>query len=172
MATQLRRDLEPRWVSWYCAKHYPRDIVKLRCPLGPIPDALKQAVGEAKGIKMYRPWRPEVDALVILPGAIDLVEAKIFKYMDGLSKLPVYKDLVPVTPELRAWSELPVRMWLLIPETIDWVQAAGTQAGVGVVTEAPDYIKQAWEERDKYWTKPYMEERERRKEKLKELGFR
>jgi len=172
MATQLRRDLEPRWVSWYVVKHYPRDIVKLRCPLGPIPDALKQAVGEAKGIKMYRPWRPEVDALVILPGAIDLVEAKIFKYMDGLSKLPRYKDLVPLTPELRAWRDLPVRMWLLIPAPIDWVQAAGTQAGVGVVAEAPDYIKEAWEERDKYWTKPYMEERERRKEKLKELGFR
>jgi len=171
MATRLRRDLEPRWVSWFCAKHYARDIVKLRCPLGPIPEELRKAVGEAKGIKMYRPWRPEVDALVILPGAIDLVEAKIFKYMDGLAKLPIYAELVPVTPELRAWRDLPVRMWLLIPADIEWVKTAAARTGVGISTEAPDFIKQVWEERDKYWTKPYLEARERRKEKLRELGY-
>jgi len=171
MATQLRRDLEPRWVSWYVARHYPRDIVKLRCPLGPIPDALREAVGEAKGIKMYRPWRPEVDALVIKPGGIDLIEAKIFKFMDGLSKLPVYKSLVPVTPELRAWKDLPVRMFLLIPAPIEWVQTAASRTEVMAVAEAPDDIKKVWEERDKYWTKPFMEAREKRKQKLRELGF-
>jgi len=171
VATHLRRDLEPRWVSWYCAKHYPRDIVKLRCPLGPIPEDLRKAVGEGKAIKMYRPWRPEVDALVILPGAIRLVEAKIFKYMDGLSKLPVYAGLVPATPELKAWKELPVQMILLVPAKIDWVATAAAQQGVSIDTDAPDYIKQAWEERDKYWTKPFMEKRERRKEKLRELGY-
>lgn len=171
MATRLRRDLEPRWVSWYCVKHYPREIVKLRCPLGPIPEDLKKAVGEARGIKMYRPWRPEVDGLVILPGAIRLIEAKIFKYMDGLSKLPVYRDLVPTTPELQAWRNLPVQMYFLIPTRIDWVLAAAEKNGVMVDTDAPDYIKQAWEERDKYWTRDYVEKREARKEKLKELGF-
>jgi len=167
----MRRDLEPRWVSWYCSKKYPRDIVKLRCPLGPVPDKLKEAVGEGKAIKMYRPWRPEVDALVILQGAIRLIEAKIFKYMDGLSKLPVYQSLVIATPELRAWRELPVQMVLLIPERIPWVVAAAEKMGVAVDNDAPDYITQAWEERDKYWTKPYIEKREKRKETLKELGY-
>jgi len=171
MATHLRRDLEPRWVSWYVARKYPRDIVKLRCPLGPIPDALLEAVGEAKGIKMYRPWRPEVDALIIMPGTVELIEAKIFKYMDGLSKLPVYQSLVPLTPELRAWKDLPTRMLLLIPAEIDWVKTAAARTGVNVSTEAPDYIKQVWEERDKYWTKPFMEQREKRKEVLRKMGY-
>jgi len=170
-ATHLRRDLEPRWVSWYMSKHYPREIVKLRCPLGPIPEELKKAFGEAKGIKMYRPWRPEVDGLVILPGAIRLVEAKIFKYMDGLSKLPVYASLIPATPELQAWRNLPVQMILLIPAKIDWVMTAASNTGVLVDTDAPDFIIRAWEERDKYWTKPFVEQRERRKEKLKEMGY-
>jgi len=171
LATHLRRDLEPRWVSYYCAKHYPRDIVKLRCPLGPIPEDLKKAVGEARGIKMYRPWRPEVDGLVILPGAIRLVEAKIFKYMDGLSKLPVYAGLVPTTPELKSWKDLPVQMVLLIPAKIDWVFTAASQQNIAVDTDAPDFIRQAWEERDRYWTKPYVEKREKRKEFMRRQGF-
>lgn len=171
MATQLRRDLEPRWVSWYVARNYPRDIVKLRCPLGPIPNALREAVGEAKGIKMYRPWRPEVDACVITPSELILIEAKIFKYMDGLSKLPVYQSLVPDTPELQPWRGLPAIMRLLIPERIQWVEAAAEKIKVLVIPEAPDFIKQVWAERDKYWTKPFMEARERRKEKLREMGY-
>jgi len=171
LATHLRRDLEPRWVSWYIARHYPRDIVKLRCPLGPIPEDLKKAVGEARGIKMYRPWRPEVDGLVILPGAIRLIEAKIFKYMDGLSKLPVYAGLVPTTPELKSWKDLPVQMVLLIPAKIDWVFTAASQQGITVDTDAPDFIRVAWEERDKYWTKDYVEKREKRKEVLRRMGY-
>lgn len=171
MATRLRRDLEPRWVSYYCAKHYPREIVKLRCPLGPIPEELRQAVGEAKGIKMYRPWRPEVDGLVILPGAIRLIEAKIFKYLDGLSKLPVYGGLVPTTPELKSWKDLPVQMVLLIPVKIDWVVTAAAQQGITVDTDAPDFIRAAWEDRDKYWTRDYVEKREKRKEVLRRMGY-
>ena len=171
MATRTRRDLEPKWVSWYCAKHYPRAIVKLRCPLGPIPEELKKLHGEAKAIKVYRPWRPEVDACVILPGAIRLIEAKIQKFMDGLSKLPVYRSLVPTTPELRAWRDLGVEMILLLPAHVEWVEKAAARMGVAIAVEAPDFIKKAWAERDKYWTKPYLEKREKRKKKLRELGY-
>lgn len=171
MATRTRRDLEPKWVSWYCAKHYSHEIVKLRCPLGPIPEELKKLHGEAKAIKVYRPWRPEVDACVILPGAIRLIEAKIQKFMDGLSKLPVYASLVPVTPELKAWKDLPVEMILLLPSRVGWVMTAAAKMDVAVHIEAPEFILKAWAERDKYWTKPYLKKREERKKKLRELGY-
>ena len=88
--TKSRREIEPRWVSEYVATHYARHKVRLRVPLGPVPEYLKKAHGTPKAIRIYRPWRPEVDCLVIMPGALVLIEAKIFKYMDGLSKLPVY----------------------------------------------------------------------------------
>ena len=171
MATRTRRELEPGWVSWFCAKEYPRNIVKLRCPLGPIPEELVKLHGMAKAIKVHRPWRPEVDALVILPGAIRLIEAKIQKFMDGLAKLPVYKALVPTTPEMKAWRDLEIQMLLLIPTRIGWIMTAAEKMGVMVSTEAPDFIKMAWQERDKYWTKPHMKKREERKKKLQEMGF-
>lgn len=171
MATRTRRTLEPRWVSWYCAKAYGDFPVRLRCPLGPIPPELIQLHGEAKARRIHRPWRPEVDALVLLPGQIVLIEAKIQKYMDGLSKLPVYKSLIPVTPELREYRDLPVRMILLLPTRIAWVVAAAERMGVDVAYDAPDFILKVWAERDKYWTKPYLEKREARKKILGELGY-
>jgi len=171
MATKLRKDLEPRWVSWYCAKTFPRAIVKYRCPLGPIPEQVKEAFGVAKGTRIYRPWRPEVDACAITLEALFLIEAKVQKFMDGVQKLPVYKSLVPDTPELSPWRGLPIITRLLIPQRIEWVEVAAQKFQVQVVTEAPDFIIEEWQQRDRYWTKEALEKREARKEKLRELGY-
>ena len=171
MSVLGRRELEPRWVSEYMAKTYPHAEVRMRVPLGGIPKETQAAYGLMKGLRVYRPWRPEVDGIAILPGALELVEAKIFKYMDGLSKLPVYKSLIPSTPELAHVQHLKVEMILLIPAAITWVQQSGYEQGIKVVVWAPDYILQAWHERDKYWTKDAVTAREDRKRKLQEAGL-
>jgi len=164
-----RRELEPRWVSEYMATTYPKAEVRFRVPLGPIPKETQAAYGLMKGLRVYRPWRPEVDAAARWTNKTILVEAKIFKYMDGLSKLPIYKTLIPTTPELAPWPE-DVIMELLIPAPITWVIAAARDLDVKVVSDfVPTYIKQAWEERDKYWTKEAVEAREEKKRKLQEL---
>ena len=159
-------------MSEYIKEFYPDDEVRLRCPLGPIPDELKQLYGPAKAARVYRPSRPEVDALVILPGALLLIEAKIIRYMDGLSKLPVYKALVPKTPELMVFQNRPVLMHLLLPVRIPWVIAAAPDMGVEVKTWAPDWVLQRWEDRDKQWTPEARMLRAERKALLKSLGFR
>lgn len=168
----MRRSTEPRWVSAYIKEFYPKDEVHLRCPLGPIPDELKQLYGPAKAAKVYRPSRPEVDALVILPGAILLIEAKVTKYMDGLAKLPVYAALVPKTPELMEFRKRPVLMHLLLPVAIPWVKAAAPEMGVEVITWAPDWVLQRWEDRDKSWTAEARMRRADRKALLAKLGWR
>jgi len=159
-------------VSAYIKEFYPDAEVRLRCPLGPIPDELKELYGPAKAARVYRPSRPEVDALVVLPGALLLIEAKIFKYMDGLAKLPVYGSLVPKTPELMVFQGRPVLMHLLIPAPIPWVKAAAPGLGVEVYTWAPEWVLQIWEERDKYWTPESRMLRAERKALLTRLGFR
>lgn len=170
--TKLRREIEPRWVSWYIKTYYPDEEARLRCPLGPIPEELKKLYGPAKAARVYRPSRPEVDACVVLPGAILLIEAKIQKYMDGLSKLPVYAALVPKTPEMMPLLPRPILKHLLIPVPIPWVVAAAPEMGVEVKTVAPDWVIQIWEERDLYWTPESRMRRMERKELLKKLGFR
>lgn len=169
--TKLRRNIEPRWVSWYIKEHYPDGEVRLRCPLGDVPDELKQLHGPAKALKVYRAWRPEVDALVILPDALLIIEAKIFKYMDGLSKLPIYKSLIRKTPELEVFKDKPIIMHLLIPKAIPWIIAAAPDLDVEVKVDAPDWVLKIWGERDKYWQPAARMERENRKALLKKLGW-
>lgn len=171
MNTRVRRELEPKWVSWYVSLAYPQEIVKLRCPLGPIPKELKKLLGKAKAIKTYRPWRPEVDAVIITKTNIVLIEAKIQKFMDGLSKLPVYESLVSTTPELQHYIDKPTKMILLMPARVEWVITASKKNNVQVVIESPEFIQKAYEDRDKYWTKPHMKKREQRKATLKRLGY-
>ena len=135
------------------------------------PERIKRAFGNWKGARIYRPWRPEVDACVILPGAIRLIEAKIQKFMDGVSKLPIYASLVSTTPELAPYKERKVEMILLMPELVEWVQVAAKNMGISVYADAPQEILDVYNERDKYWTKEAIRKREKRKAKLKELGY-
>ena len=169
--TKLRREIEPRWVSWYIKENYPDAEVRLRCPLGRIPDELKELHGPAKAAKVYRPWRPEVDALVILPGAILLIEAKIFKYRNGLGQLIIYGALVRRTPELDVFQDRPILMHLLLPTPIPWIVDVAPEFGIEVVTAAPEWLMTIWEERDKYWTPGARMKRADRKTLLKKLGF-
>ena len=169
--SKLRKSIEPRWVSWYLKEYYPEAEVRIRCPLGPIPIELTELYGPAKAAKVYRPSRPEVDALVVLPGALLLIEAKMMKYMDGLSKLPVYAALVPQTPELTVFRNKPILMHLLLPVEIPWVIAAAPAMGVEVKIAAPDWVVQEWGNRDRHWTPEARIKRVERKRLLTRLGF-
>jgi hypothetical protein len=171
MATKLRREIEPRWVSEYVSNFYPDDEVRLRCPVGALLPGVAEALGGPKAQKVSRPWRPEVDALVIRKDKLILIEGKIFKVMDGLSKLPVYKSLIPETPELQEHKDKPVDMQLLVVRPLSWVVSAAEKVGVKVVEWAPPWIVSIWEERDKYWAPEAVKRREERKETLKRLGF-
>jgi len=169
--TRIRRNLEPRWVSEYTQKFYPGFEHRPGCPLGGIPKETERDYGLLKGLRVYRPWRPEVDMAIRLPNLTLLVEAKIFKYMDGLSKLPVYKSMLGKTPELRSWPQ-EVKMHLLIPARIPWVIEAAQEPGIIVLFDfVPDYIREEWERRDRYWTKEALERREERKRILREAGM-
>jgi len=171
MATKIRRDIEPRWVSEYILAHYPDAESRPRCPLGPIPKEMEELYGPEKARRAYRPSRPEADALVILKDKLILIEGKIQKLSEGLSKLPMYKSLIPETPELQAYKTLPVEMHLLVVRPIPWVLVAAEKSGVKVVQWAPPWIIPIWEERDKYWLPDAVAQREERKQKMRELGF-
>jgi len=169
--TKIRREIEPRWVSEYVAEVYGKFPARFRVPLGSIPSGLEETYGVGKARAVFRPWRPEVDAVVILPRYLVLIEGKIFKLMDGLSKLPVYKGLVPLTPELQEFKEREILMELLVVKPLPWVEEAASANGVKVVTWAPDWVIKIWEERDKYWTREHTLRREERKKTLRSLGY-
>ncbi len=63
--TKIRAENELRYVSEYVLTNYPKNLVKLRCPLGTAPDSFIKEMGLNKALRTYRPSRPEVDACII-----------------------------------------------------------------------------------------------------------
>lgn len=169
--TKLRRDIEPAWVAEYVATFYPKAVVKLRCPLGRAPAALVEAIGEQRALNLYRPSRPEVDACVLWGKKIILIEAKIFKFMDGLAKLPVYAAVAPDTPELKDFKTWEIVMELLVTKKLAWVEDAAIKQNIKLVEWSPKWVKEIWDQRNEYWTAEAQEKRDQRKKVLKRLGY-
>lgn len=169
--TRIRREVETKWVAEYCAKFYPDFPVRYNVRLGPPREELVRLYGLEKALRMSQPWRVRADALVIKPDELILIEGKLYRPLDGLSKLPMYKSLIPSTPELAAYKHLPVRMQLLVVEVSSSIEELARQHGVELVKWAPTWVIEVWREKDLYWTKEAVELRERRKEVLRRLGF-
>jgi len=170
--TKIRQEREARLISEWVAQNYPKaELIRFRCPLGPVPQQLVQELGLAKAIGYARPYRPEVDALVVTEKEIILAEAKIFKVMDGLSKLPIYGSLVSQTPELQPYLGRAIRLKLVTAKPLPWMHQAAVEAGVEIVLFQPDWVKQYLQELEQYWTKDAVEARNRRKKILEALGY-
>jgi hypothetical protein len=134
--------------------------VRQNCPLGIVPESLIVEYGRTQALRVARKMRPEVDALVIAPDKLILIEAKILRWVDGLAHLVVYKALVPDTPELEAYKDRPVVMRMVIPFTQENMQSVAARMGVEIeefTTPAIDeYLNK---ELPKYSTQEYKRRR-------------
>ncbi len=141
------------------------------CPLGPIPQAIAESTPAALARRVARPWRPESDILAVWPDGIEVIEVKIFKLVDGISKLPMYAHLVENTPELQRYLPREIRMRLVCPWVSDAALSYAQSIGVIVERFCPEWIQGYVEDQHRYWTKEYREAREERKRRLAELGL-
>lgn len=161
---------ERRYIAEYVMETFPDSPVKLGCPLGPGVRGLVEEYGLPKALTMSRGFRPEVDGLVILEDKIILIEAKIFKIVDGISKLPVYAGLIPSTPELWIHRKLPVEMRLVTPWLTAQVQEMAKGMGVVVAIYNPPWIKDYVDKMHGYWLKDAREARAAKLQLRKMLG--
>lgn len=162
---------EKRLIADYIAERFPNDHVIMGCPLGPVPESIIAQYGFRQAIRVARGIRPEVDALVIRKAQLVLVEAKIFKWLDGIAKLPVYGGLVTSTPELQPYRDLERRLILCTPWTSENVQAAANAQGVTIDIYNPPWIAAYVDETHKYWTKEYRDKRDEKMRLRKILGL-
>jgi len=112
-----RHNVEMRYVSEYANTFYPDDIILLNQYVGtwvPVPPEADLTVTE---IKMLSVRRGRADAVIITKDDIKVVEGKIRpeRYADAYAKLKVYRQLIPVTPELHEYLPKPVEGILLTP---------------------------------------------------------
>ncbi len=161
---------ETRLIGEYVVAKFPGLRVAMGVPLGPeIPFGETQLTASMR-LKVSRPWRPEVDALVWRDGVLLLIEAKVSEYLNGLAKLPLYRSLIPTTPELAEWADWEVRLRLVVPRAKPWVDAMALAAGVEVDLFEPEWMREYWEYRDHYFTRDYRVRRELIRQRRAELG--
>jgi len=149
-------------VSEYMLQSYSAFTYTLAVPLGALPTDLLETRGMAKTIGIMRPYRPEVDALVVLPRYILLVEAKVWNVLNGLAKLPMYKSLVPITPELRQYMPRDVIMQLVVGWTNPNLERMAGDAGVQVVVFSPPWLQDVVNGLHNYWTREARAQREQK----------
>jgi len=155
-----RRQVETRLIAEYLKERYPEFSFIMKQPLGVVSEELMAAEGYQKAIRVMRPFRPEVDAVVILPHYLLIIEAKVWKIIDGLAKLPLYKSLVPVTPELKQYMPREVIMQLVVGWTNTNLQIMARSMGVEIAVFRPDWVVEVVEGMQKYWTREYQVARE------------
>lgn len=170
MARKTQR-VETRLVAEYLKATYPQFPHISGVPLGKVSEKLMAEEGYEKAIRMSRPTRPEVDAVVILPRFLILIEAKVWHIIDGMAKLPLYKSLVPFTPELKEYQNNEVIMELVTPWTNPNLEIMCRDAGIYLHVFKPDWINETVARVQLYHTQEYRAERERKLRDRELLGL-
>ncbi len=165
------RQVETRMVAEYLISQYGKFPTKQAVPLGKVDENLMASEGYQKAILMSRPYRPEVDAIVVLPRYLVLVEAKVWNVVNGLAKLPLYKSLVPFTPELQQYKDKEVLMELVVGLTNDNLAIMARDLGVTVRVYCPDWLNEVVQGMSNYWTKEATLARQNKQQMRELLGL-
>jgi len=143
---------------------FPGGDYLLNVPLGPIPDYLLNAHGPVKAAAIYRPTRPRVDAIKWAPNHYYVIEAKVREAKTGIGDLAFYRGLMSSTPDLPFYTGQELVYRLVVPWSLDWINAAATTNGIEVEVYWRDWIGDYVRERQRYFTQEY---RDARAEKLR-----
>ena len=154
------RQVEPRMLSEYLQKHYAEFPYINKQPLGSVSEDLMRTEGYKRALGITRPFRPEVDAVVVLPHYLLIIEAKVWNIVNGLAKLPLYKSLVPITPELKEYMPREVLMQLVVGWTNPNLEIMAWAIDVEVKVYCPEWLQEVVDGMHRYWTKEYQDTRQ------------
>lgn len=165
------RQVETRMIAEYLKLNYSKFPFIMKQPLGKISEELLKTEGYKRAIGITRPFRPEVDAVVILPRHLLVIEAKVWNIINGLAKLPLYKSLVPFTPELKQYMPREVIMQLVVGWSNPNLEIMARDLGVNLKIYRPDWLNEVVEAMHHYWTREYQEKRQKKIRLREALGL-
>jgi len=130
----------------WLAKNFPNNIVMTRVRLGaPLGELLSEDLTPAER-RMFGVWRRWADAIVILQDKILLIEAAIRPNPGKIAQLELYEMLIPQTPELLPWKDLPIEKILLYAIEDPAVTYLARQKGIRAIYYRPPWIDAYLEE--------------------------
>lgn len=162
---------EERYLADYLLARWPEGGYESHVPLGPIPDWLVELHGYANAIRLFRPWRPEVDAVKYWPDRLVLVEAKVFKTFDAIAKLNLYGMLIEHTEELAPWRGKAVELRLVTPRMTDILRELTVRLGIVIDLYITPHVLEHAGTYDRYWTAPYRRARETKLALRRQMGL-
>lgn len=127
-------------VTEYLTKTYPRTFWATRVRLGsPHPELLTPGISEEER-RMIGVWRRWADAVIVQKDKVIIMEAAIRPDPGDVSKLELYRRLLPVTDEYRQYKDRPVECVLLYaiedPATI----LMAREQGIKCIEYKPDWL--------------------------------
>jgi hypothetical protein len=131
---------ESRLVAEWAIATYPAAIIRFRVSLGSLTSALTGSdltADELRAIGHSRRW---VDAMIVEPNAVHLVEAKIRLSPGALEQLELYRRLFPMTPELQHLHHLTPDLHLVFAVEDPVLTAIARERGVHVHTYHPAWV--------------------------------
>lgn len=139
MARKEYKQRERRYVPEYVNEAFPNRVaVFYNMAVGPPPEDLYKAHPEIP-LEHFRRWRFWIDAVVILPDKMILLEGKLRKPAEGLGQLLLYRALLPQTPELKPYINLPIEMRLITPRPDPRVIGVAASLGITVDIYSPQW---------------------------------
>lgn len=127
---------EPMLVEWL-NKTYPPGTWRTNVRLGrPHPELEARALTPAEK-RMLMITMFSADAVVILPGRVDIVECIVRPEWEKISKLKMYGHLFGVTGEYRAHWSKPRRLIILAAVTNEFVEWFARSEGVAWIRYRP-----------------------------------
>jgi hypothetical protein len=140
MAKTEYKQRERRYVPEFVNERYAQRVsVFYNMAVGPAPEELSRLHPEIP-LENFRRWRFWIDAVVITPKSLVLIEGKIRTPAEGLGQLLLYRELLPQTPELRPYAYLPVDMVLATPRPDPRVIGVAASLGIRVEVFAPQWV--------------------------------
>lgn len=161
---------ETRYIADYLAHMWPDGGYESQVPLGPIPGYLVEQYGPAHAARLFRPYRPVIDAIKYNPDNLILMEAKVFKTLDAIAKLHLYGMLVEHTEELRLWLGKDIQLRLVTPRMTDILHELADKVGIVVDVYVTAHVLEHAQRYERYWTAPYRRARDAKQAMRRRLG--
>jgi len=165
------QQVETKLVSEYVKNQYGQFPHITKQPLGlPSPELLVTE-GYEKGLRMQRPLRFEVDAIVMHPKWLILIEGKVWHIKNGVGDLIAYRSLVPFTPELKQYLNREVLLELVVPWTNPNLEIMCRDNGIRLQVYHPEWINEVANRVQLYGTRDYRTAREAKLRDRELLGL-
>ncbi len=142
MPKRKYRSVAEWYLTEWLAITYPPGTWKTNVPLGDVDIEVIQELTPAERRFIGKPFRPIVDAVVLLEDEVHLVEAKIRDERGKIEQLLIYEYLFPRTPEFQAHKHKRIRKILLTPKYQGNFEDFLKRYGIEVVYYRPAWIEE------------------------------